>query len=265
MKTIKKPLLWGGLVGLLLSCSNIAEEDRLIYVEPATANRAVLIEDFTGQRCVNCPRATEKIHEIQELYGEDAVIAVAIHCGPFGFTGNKKYAGLKTDFTQQYWDAWFDNSQGQPVAKINRGAGNDDYQNWSSVIATELQKTTNVTINILCNYDEATRKITVNTSVVGPNGEKDKLQLWLVEDGIVGMQSQPDGSIMEDYVHNHILREAINGTWGEEFTYSESANEFKNDITLNDKYVADNCSVVAFVYNDTEGVKQVVKTPVHKN
>ena len=41
------------------SCSNIDEDERLIYVKPADVGRAVLIEDFTGQKCVNCPTGTD--------------------------------------------------------------------------------------------------------------------------------------------------------------------------------------------------------------
>ena len=67
---------------LISACSNIDESERLIYVEPAHVARAVLIEDFTGQRCVNCPNAVAEIERLQEAYGEENVIAVGIHSGP---------------------------------------------------------------------------------------------------------------------------------------------------------------------------------------
>ena len=75
-------LLYVALTAIIVaSCSNIAEDDRLIYIEPVlNAGRNVLIEDFTGQRCTNCPKATDAIHEMQEAYGS-SVIPVAIHCG----------------------------------------------------------------------------------------------------------------------------------------------------------------------------------------
>ena len=57
------------------SCSNIDEGDRLIYVKPAEVGRAVLIEDLTGQRCINCPTGTDIITGIIKTYGEDNVIA----------------------------------------------------------------------------------------------------------------------------------------------------------------------------------------------
>ena len=68
---------------LMTSCDEVETQDRLIYVEPPEVSRAVLIEDFTGQYCVNCPRATEEIERLVEEYGDTTVIAVAIHSGPF--------------------------------------------------------------------------------------------------------------------------------------------------------------------------------------
>ena len=52
------------LASLALSaCDYIAEDERLIEVEAAQAKRVVLLEDFTGQLCVNCPLGTEVIEQ----------------------------------------------------------------------------------------------------------------------------------------------------------------------------------------------------------
>ena len=50
----------------LASCSHIDEDERLIYVKPAPVERSVLIEDFTGQMCINCPLATQEIEKLIE-------------------------------------------------------------------------------------------------------------------------------------------------------------------------------------------------------
>ena len=49
----------------LTSCDNVAEDDRSSNFLPIEADRAVLIEDFTGQNCLNCPVAHEKIEEME--------------------------------------------------------------------------------------------------------------------------------------------------------------------------------------------------------
>lgn len=246
---------------MLCSCSNISEDERLIYVEPSVAVRKVLIEDFTGQRCTNCPKATEAIHEIQKTYG-DNVVAVAIHCGPFGFAGNAKNIGLMTELGQKYWDAWFDSSQGQPVAKVNRGTKSETYANWSTIVRDELAKNTAVHLELLISGSDSS--YTVRTSILAPAGYSAKLQLWLVEDSIVAMQMQPDGSTNKEYVHNHVLREALNGTWGEVVEFNEAMVTKETVFTLNGKYVADHCSVVAFVYDDN-GVQQVESVGLGRN
>ena len=89
-----------------VACSHIDEADRLIYVKPAVAQRCVLLEDFTGQRCINCPMANDEIHALQEQYGADTVIAVAIHSGPLGFHTNAKFVGLSTETGDEYYNHW---------------------------------------------------------------------------------------------------------------------------------------------------------------
>lgn len=116
------------LVALLMAaCSHIDEDEQLIYVKPAPVERCVLIEDFTGQRCVNCPNATEEIEKLIEQYGEDAIIAVGIHSGPLGFHTNSRFYGLSTDLGDDYYNYW--NLEFQPVGLIDRGAPTE-YTAW---------------------------------------------------------------------------------------------------------------------------------------
>lgn len=248
---------------LLASCSDIAEDERLIYVEPAKASRNVLIEDFTGQRCVNCPKAADAIHEIQEVYGEN-VIAVAIHCGPFGGLSAKN-KGLMTDTGKEYWDNWFDSTQGQPVAKINRGAATNDYVNWSALVAESLKQTTDVAIEAsVTDYIPEINTITIKATTRANAGRKAKIQAWLTEDEIVATQYMPDGSRNNDYVHQHVFRAPVNGPWGEEIAYDENEQYFTWMTNLDSTWKPENMHAVIFVYDD-KGVEQVIQIPIINN
>ena len=44
--------------------------------------RNVLIEDFTGHRCKNCPKASKEIEALVDAFGADRIIGLAIHAGP---------------------------------------------------------------------------------------------------------------------------------------------------------------------------------------
>lgn len=244
------------------SCSNIDEGDRLIYVKPAEVGRAVLIEDLTGQRCLNCPTGTDIINGIVETYGEDNVIAVGIHCGPLGFAGSSKRVGLMTVTGDEYYTYWAKGTNlEQPSAIFNRKKGpSTSLNNWAAEVGLIISEKANLSVDIANAYDAKTRKLTTKVGAFGVNGTvSGKLQVWIVEDGIKAMQMMPDGSANQEYVHNHVFRAAVNGTWGEEVTVKEGETTSKDySYVLPETWNAENISVVAFVYNDN-GVENVAK------
>lgn len=244
------------------SCSNIDEGDRLIYVKPAEVGRAILIEDFTGQKCINCPTGTEIINSIVETYGEENVIAVGIHSGPLGFAGNSKTVGLMTDTGNEYYTRGDkENKMGQPWVIFNRKTSPDShYNNWAAMVGTIISEKANLSVKIANAYDAATRTLTTTVGADGVNGTVNgKLQVWIVEDGVKALQMMPDGSANKEYVHNHVFRAAVNGTWGEDVTVKEGETTTKQySYVLPEAWDADKIAVVAFVYNDG-GVENVAK------
>lgn len=244
------------------SCSNIDEGDRLIYVKPAEVGRAILIEDFTGQKCINCPTGTEIINSIVETYGEDNVIAVGIHSGPLGFAGNSKTVGLMTDTGNEYYTRWDkENKMGQPWVIFNRKTSPDShYNNWAAMVGTIISEKANLSVKIANAYDAASRTLTTTVGADGVNGTVNgKLQVWIVEDGVKALQMMPDGKSNKEYIHNHVFRAAVNGTWGEDVTVKEGETTTKQyQYKLPETWNADNIAVVAFVYNDG-GVENVAK------
>lgn len=245
------------------SCSNIDEGDRLIYVKPAEVGRAVLIEDFTGQKCINCPTGTDIINGIIETYGEDNVIAVGIHSGSNGFEGTETMVGLMTDIGNEYYTHWEKtNKLGQPWVIFNRKTSPDThYNNWAAKVSSIISEKANLSVNIANAYDAAKRTLTTTVETFGVNGiVKGKLQVWIVEDGIKAMQLMPpNGTPNAEYIHNHVFRAAVNGTWGEDITVKEGeTTTMQYPYVLPETWNAENISVVAFVYNDS-GVENVAK------
>ena len=250
---VKTSILTAMLTLTMSACSHIDESDRLIYVKPADVKRRVLLEDFTGQRCVNCPKASDEIKALQEQYGEDHVIAVGIHSGPLGFYTKGDYLGLSTEVGDEYYDHWA--LEYQPVGLIDRGAPLE-YTAWNARIREELEKTAPVEIDIELHQND--NQLTVRAEVMGIDGTTSgKLQLWLTEDGITAFQMMPDGTRNMEYIHRHVFRAAINGTWGESVSVAEGETITTKDylFTIPEGWNADRLSVVAFVYND-QGVLQ---------
>ncbi len=239
-----------------IACSEIPEDERLVYVEPPAVNRAVLIEDFTGQRCVNCPNAIIEIEQLEQQYGKENVIAVGIHSGPLGFHSTDKYVGLSTDTGDEYYSHWA--LDFQPVGLIDRGTPLE-YTAWNARIREELAKSAPVDIDLV--LDVKNDQLTIWAEVKGIEGSTTgKLQLWLTEDNVTAFQLMPDGSRNMEYVHQHVFRAAVNGVWGEPVTVKEGETFTTQhySLTAQNGWNVGNLSVVAFVYND-QGVLQAKK------
>jgi hypothetical protein len=253
---IKKYIIAAFATLTFMACSNIDEDDRLIYVKPAAIKRSVLLEDFTGQRCINCPMANDEIKLLQEQYGEDNVIAVSIHSGPLGFHTTPKFAGLSTDIGDEYFNYW--KLDYQPVGMIDR-RGACEYTTWNTRIREELEKTAPVNINLVVTTEGSQKSVQAN--VTGVDGNiTGKLQLWLTEDNVTAFQMMPDGTRDMNYLHQHVLRAAINGTWGEDISIKEGETSISQIYSLptSSEWKAEDLSVIAFVYNE-QGVHQVVR------
>lgn len=251
------------VAALFTACSDIDEEQRFQYVKPAAVNRNVLIEDFTGQNCVYCPNGTEVIEGLIEQYGADHIIAVGMHSGPLGFKGNTKFVGLKTDIADTYYN--FFGVKSQPTATINRSVTSSDYTKWGSIVASELEKTAKLDLEIENAYDEASRKLHITITALGTDGDTNgKLTVWLTEDGINAYQRMLSG-YNYDYIHNHVFRDNVTAApWGDDFSVKEGAKTVKTfEYTVPEGWNPDNLSVVAFVNGaDNRNVEQAAKKRV---
>ena len=251
---------------LLMSCDYIEEADRLIAADDTqtdtpidtlkTAIKNVLLEDFTGQRCSNCPTGTEVIEQLQEIYGE-RLIAVGIHGGPLGFKGTATVLGLATDVGDEYYSHW--QLEYQPVGLVDRhGAVN--YTEWAKAVRDEMALTSDVKMEVQAIFDGSKIDITVMEEAY--NDYTGMLQVWLLEDGITAIQTMPDGTNNRNYVHNHVLRTPVNGDWGKAITIGKGEQDLQNyQQAVDAAWNTANLSVVAFVYND-RGVMQATKGKV---
>ena len=248
------------LAVMMISCDEVNTNERLIYVEPPQVSRAVLIEDFTGQYCVNCPRATEEIERLVEEYGDTIVVAVAIHSGPFSKKKDEP-SPLFTPTGDEYFSHW--NLSSQPIGLIDRLFSSTpfDYTDWGAGVNYELNKHAPVSISMTSTLDEDNSTGMVSVQVIGLDSAlvKGKLQVWLVEDSIDSFQYLPDGSIQEHYNHMHVFRATLNGMWGDDVSVSHGEVVVKDyDLVLETSWVPAHCAIVAFLYDEV-GVQQVSK------
>lgn len=263
------------LVGFA-SCDVIDENSRYIEVEsddtPTEKVQRVLIEEFTGRLCNNCPEGAAVIHDIQGFY-QGQIIPVAIHAGQLAPPAAGPYADQ--DFQTEAGDAYekYFGSPLKPAAMINRypfdaSVASTNRDKWLTYVISEVAKTPVCEVIPVCEYDETTRTATISTEVWAYDGmpADPMYQVYILEDSIVSPQLTKTGMVT-DYVHNHILRAAVNGTWGEKIKSMPAGEHesYKTSIVLDEKWVAENCQVVAYVYDNADRhVLQVNVCPVIK-
>ncbi len=252
------------LTGFASGCDNVDEDDRYIKVEkPVIDNpRTLLIMEFTGNDCLNCPLGAATVEQIKEDEEPGRVISVGLH--PYGSHFTEPMPSLHTptkkqDLRSDAATALFDYYQpsGFPAALFDglKSSMSGSTGDWIQRASEALTLTSYLTLSADCDYDADTRQLTVDYEVEFLDDVNRKLNVtvWLVENHIMGTQTMPDGKKNFNYEHNHVLRTSLNGNWGEELGVSfaaESKLQGTASTTLNEDWVADNCDVVVYVYRD---------------
>lgn len=256
---IKKLTILTIAAAALLACDTIDENERYVQLETIEAKRNVLLEEFTGQNCPNCPTAHETAAKLKELYGE-ALITVSIHAGPFAFAeGTKSFPTFKTPEGDSYADAWGITTY--PAGVINRTSGDTSYPDWATIIRDEFQKDAELDIELTATLNADKTAVSISTALKPLNDIEGSLQLWITESGMISRQKNGSETIRE-YEHNHVYRTSVNGVGGESVSLSSNVfKTFNHSIDVKENWNAEKLSVVAFVHNNS-GVLQVVEAEI---
>ena len=271
MKSAATLLALAGMIAVT-ACDHVAADDRYIDMGEIKAERAVLLEDFTGQDCSNCPNAHEAIEELEAQYGRDKVIAVSIHCGGLAISTEDTdfddgYVGLMTRQGNRFMMAY--GITQWPMGVVNGGSPLD-WQQWADAVRTALAETTDISLKLDVAFDrEASDNGTIKMTahVMSTEAQKANIQFWVTENKIVADQKLPSGQVNKEYVHNNVFRAAVyNSQKGEEIELGadfEQTFDAELDCRWSDTehWVPENLEVICFVSND-KGVQQVVRVPV---
>ena len=249
---------------VMVPACDIVEEPYLVKVGgndttvPTENVRKVLIEDYTGQKCPNCPEAAEIARNLQEIYGEQVVV-IALHAG---FYSVPEETG---DFTADYRTAEGNELNSYfafpayPMGLVNRAPYSGSTillkDSWEGAVDAQLELEPEAGIKITNTYNSSSRKLdcTLETEFVNDLDGTYNICAFILESGIVSPQ-QTESGVETAYVHNHMLRASMNGTWGDPVGTDGSAvagvkvtNNYS--YTLPAGWNEDHCAVVAFVYN----------------
>jgi len=240
------PFLW-----MASSCDKIDPP----FIEPGGAGnpntgtevvRKILLEDFTGHTCGNCPRAAETTETLKQLYG-DQLIVIGVHMGWFAIPKTSPDTAYTYDFRTvpgSEIDAQYNiDMTGLPKGMVNRvevsGSPLMAYAGWGTAAQGFISLEPDVDISIVNTYNTTTRTVTSEITSDFLNGISGtyNVAVVLTEDTIYLAEIEPSlyapGKILpqaasacegKNQERNYLVH--LSGQW---FTNSRKIRE--NDVT----------------------------------
>ncbi|MCC6186813.1 MAG: Omp28-related outer membrane protein [Chitinophagaceae bacterium] len=288
-----KKIIFLGISGLLLGLHSCKEKDVVINmglqegitdstytttVETAQL-RKVLIEEFTGASCTNCPAGHEVVASLANS-NPDRIVAIAYHTFNGGVTGGI-FAPIDKKGVKSLYD--FRNTEATNIGDVIFGgvsvipaAGIDRIEVGTSMLASRPQwsNETNkriaiaspLNMHMTSEYDATENKVNLKIVMAYTKAVsvKNILTIGVLESKIIDAQEFSD-RIETEYEHNHVFRKALtpfNGLPVLDSVATKQAGrvyEFNYVFTPDATWNLDNCYIAAFVSNNDGDNKEVLQ------
>ncbi len=244
------------------------------YMAPVEAAQArnVLIEEYTGVKCPNCPDGHQFIKSYEAQY-PGHIIPIGYY--PFNQGQANPVEGLtiqdfRTTKGTDLGNNFFGGIPFLPSATIDRtqftgGAYLSDRNQWAAKVAGRVSVATPINMYVTSTYNDATRETVINVKAAFTQSTTKKvtLSVAIVENDIIDAQEYPT-LIDTFYVHTHVMRDILTQTYGTAIldTVAKDAGrvyERTFKYTIGTAWKPENCKVIAFINNNETNDKEVAQ------
>ncbi|MDR0205815.1 MAG: Omp28-related outer membrane protein [Bacteroidales bacterium] len=197
--------------------------------------KGILLEEFTGIHCGNCPQGHEIAGNL--LNANENAYVIAIHSGFFAIpnVGEPDFRIPEGEIIDNEFGV---NNFGYPSGTINRHSFGDDiiiYRgSWIKSAKAIHAEDAPVNILLTATYNGNNRKLSVKAEgyyTMNVEENSHRLNIAVIQNNIVGPQNGMGGG--SDYVHNRMLRCFVTpmneNVWGEEIKSPAQGNSFVFD------------------------------------
>ena len=222
--------------------------------------RNVLIEEFTTEGCVNCPRVAGQVHQLLDLDEfKGRAYAICHHSG-YGedwltTSSDKIYLWL---YGPQYVFApalMFDRLTSEMTSAMDPGSpiymppleDAEAVEEMSAILRARMMEPAYVDINISVVLTDGNAHVTVTGERAAETftANTPRIVVGLIEDNIKArMQTGAEG----DYYQQHVNR-CYNATWGQNLQFDGDSYTYECDLTVSEDYVKENLNVTAYIWD----------------
>ena len=245
-------------------------------IETAQA-RQVLVEEFTGVKCPNCPDGHAVLRSLQTSFPNQVNIVSyqAYNSAQTEPIKDETRRDNRTQAATEISTAIYGGIPSLPTAGIDRaplaGALLNSRSLWPTITETRSKLATPINLTITTAYDAATRQVTatVRMAYTQAVSQPHRLSLALTEGNIVDAQEYPD-SVSLDYEHEHVFREFLTSNTGDDILNTMTTKEAGRIIErrfvflLKDDFQPDNCYLLGFVHYAAGTEKSVLQSAQKK-
>ena len=238
-----------------------------------TPMQRVLLEDFTGHECGNCPRAHNAAKNILAS-DTDRVAVIAIHAGSLAQPFPPAYPDDFTTPEGTYYLLTQVGSDQMPKGRINRQPNAKivtNFPEWANQVAASLQTEPLANMQLKTDFQRNSNKLNIHvfTNWIESFSGQARLIVLVTENEIIAPQLTyiPTPPITDTaYHHEHVLRRSATGATGLVTFNNPQSGASKTDsytIDWNPNWIPEHCEVIAFLTNGIDGeVINVAKSKV---
>lgn len=288
MKTLKSPLNLLFVASFMLAALIACDKIEAPYTESSpppppptpgtdtnigTVHQKFLIEEFSGHKCTYCPTANKKAADLQAQY-PDNLILLTIHVTDLATpdaSGHYTYdfrSRTGNDIAAKYI------VPNVPKTMLSRIPYNGNRimvaDNLNSALAAHITDTPSIKLAIKPTFDSTSNQLSVTVDATFLKNLTDTFNLcvYITEDSIVKPQKNNNPNIGPlspwlNYVHRHILRDALTPTNGE-LLVSGSIQKWAKfsktfNYSLNPAWNKKHCHIIAFIYDPGDDIIRQVE------
>ncbi len=240
-------------VGFKIVCpeDGYAENDYLphkISFYTQSLPRRVLVEEFTSEECINCPRAIMALEQcLNAGYGESMSI-VAHHVG-------YKTDWLTLEEDKEYSE--FFNIHSAPSGMLDRRVMEDtgdpvfaigNFSQFGPLVEAAMARPAFVSLDVKPSLDDDELNVQVDIHrlpVFEATCREPRLTVYVIESGIP--HHHQAGIESDTFTHSHVIRKHLTDAWGDLIEWNGDDATITVSCIMDGVWNAENMEVVAFV------------------
>lgn len=244
-------------------------------------SKVVLIEEFSGLSCVNCPTGHAKLEEILTSYSGQVII-MSLHAAGCGGQTDPVIPeqNLVIQAADDILNLYNSGCAGIPAASFDRlifsGEAdilvNGNVATWNSFVAGALSKLPNPPVNLTISkvFDDVTRALDITLRIhYTENVTTDNnFTIALTESNIITAQklASPPGAIDYEYPQNHVLRSLVTPASGQKVTTEKipgGTQICSFSVTIDSEWDENEMDIVAFVHEAGDSLNVLQAASIH--